>query len=187
MRTMAKGSVLHTTLDFVRAERGQATVDSVIARLPEDQRASVRSIPPTEEVPFDQVMALWDAVEAEIGENDPDWAERSGAYSINSMGVQLYSGILRKSSPTEFLTQRVSLFRLYYHPGDMEVVEESDGHAVLRLVGFDYGGRFFCRRQTGGLSRALEVAGGQRTQAAHVRCVGEGDAFCEWELRWDKS
>ena len=61
----------------------------------------------------------------------------------------------------------------------MEVVEEEEGHAVLRLVGFDYAGPLFCRRQTGGLSRALEVAGGQKAKTAHVRCVAEGDAFCD--------
>jgi hypothetical protein len=96
----------------------------------------------------------------------------------------MYSGLLRKSSPTEFLTQRVSLFRLYYHPGNMEVVEEEVEHAVLRLVGFDQADPLFCRRQTGGLRRALTEAGGHEPLSSHVRCVNEGDAFCEWELRW---
>jgi hypothetical protein len=180
----AKGSVFHTTMDFVRAEKGEAMVQSVLQRLPEDQRRQIETSIPTQEVPFERVLALWQAVDAELGKEDPGWIERSGAYSINSMGVQLYSGILRKSSPTEFLTQRISLFRLYYHPGDMEVVEEEEGHAVLRLVGFDYAGPLFCRRQTGGLSRALEVAGGQQPKTSHVRCVAEGDAFCEWEVHW---
>jgi Haem-NO-binding len=183
-RAVAKGSVFHTTLDFVRAEKGEAMVVSVLQRLPAEHREQIKNITPTQEVPFEQALALWEAVDAEIGVEDPGWAERSGAYSIHSMGVQLYSGILRKSSPTEFLTQRISLFRLYYHPGDMEVVEQGEGHAVLRLVGFDNVGRFFCRRQTGGLSRALEVAGGQQPKTSHVRCAAEGDAFCEWELTW---
>jgi hypothetical protein len=181
----AKGSVFHTTMDFVRAEKGQPTLDNVLGRLSPEDRKQVESATPLQEVPFEKVLSLWKAVDAEIGKDDPGWIERSGAHSIKSMGVQMYSGILRKSSPKEFLTQRVSLFKLYYHPGDMEVVEESQGHAVLRLVGFDYAGPLFCRRQTGGLSRALEVAGGQRADTAHVRCVAEGDAFCEWEVRWE--
>jgi hypothetical protein len=181
----AKGSVFHTTMDFVRAEKGEEAVESVLQRLEPAQRQQVESVSPTQEVAFDQVLLLWEAVDAEIGGEDPGWIERSGAHSIKSMGVQLYSGILRKASPREFLTQRISLFKLYYHPGDMEVVEEEEGHAVLRLVGFDYAGPLFCRRQTGGLSRALEVSGGQQPKTSHVRCVAEGDAFCEWEVRWD--
>jgi hypothetical protein len=181
----AKGSVFRTTMDFVRAEKGEAVAESVLQRLPEEQRRQIEIASPTQEVPFERVLALWQAVDAEIGADDPGWIERSGAHSIKSMGVQLYSGIIRKSSPREFLTQRISLFRLYYHPGDMEVVEEEEGHAVLRLVGFDYAGPLFCRRQTGGLSRVLEVTGGQKAMTSHVRCVAEGDAFCEWEVRWE--
>ena len=57
-------------------------------------------------------------------------AASSGAFSISSAGVEHYSGILRKKSPAEFLLQRVSLFRLFYQPGNQEVVEE-DGNAWL--------------------------------------------------------
>src|SRR5690606_39650866 len=104
--------------------------------------------------------------------------------SIESTGVQLYSGILRKRSPHEFLTQSVSLFQLYYSPGDMQVVEEEATRAVLRLSGFDSEDVLFCRRQTGGLRQALLQAGGESPRVKHVRCVHAGDAFCEWELTW---
>jgi predicted hydrocarbon binding protein len=30
----------------------------------------------------------------------------------------------------------------------------------------------------------VELAGGVDASVRHVRCAGEGDAFCEWELRW---
>jgi predicted hydrocarbon binding protein len=56
---------------------------------------------------------------------------------------------------------------------------------VLRLVGFEHGSPFFCRRQTGGLAQAVAIAGGERPRVRHVRCALEGDAFCEWELRWE--
>jgi hypothetical protein len=138
----------------------------------------------TEEVPMELLRALWDAVEQVVGPRDPAWPEKSGAFSIQSMGVQLYGGILLKKSPTEFLTQPVSLFQLYYQPGNMEVVEEETGRVVLRLVGFP-GDPVFCRRQTGGLLRAVELAGGVNPSVRHVRCSVEGDAFCEWELRWE--
>ena len=98
--------------------------------------------------------------------------------------MQLYSGILRKSTPTEFLTQSVSLFRLYYHPGDMQVVYDAPGAAALRLVRFDPETPLFCQRQTGGLRCALTLAGGLEPRTRHVRCSLEGDAFCEWELGW---
>ena len=149
----------------------------------------MREAAPTDEFPFALWTRLSAATDAVIGEAVPDWPERAGAWAIESTGLQLYGGILRKQSPIEFLTQSVSLFRLYYQPGDMKVVEheavgERGGRGVLRLVGFDHGSAIFCRRQTGGLRQAVALAGGERPRVRHVRCVLEGDAFCEWELRW---
>jgi hypothetical protein len=180
----AKGSTLRSTLRYVETELGADGVARVLARLPEQERARVEAVSPTDEVPIELLRSLWAAVDAEIGRRDPSWPERSGAFSIQGMGQQLYGGILRKKDPLEFLSQPVSLFRLYYQPGDMQVVEAEPGRAVLRLVGFP-GDPVFCRRQTGGLLRAVELAGGVSPSVHHVRCSVEGDAFCEWELRWE--
>ena len=179
----AKGSTIRTTLDFLEAEGGPALVSRVMAAVPDALRGTLARVEPTAEVPYAHLRTLWQAADSALSA-DPTWAERAGAYSIESLGVQLYRGILLKRSPGEFLTQSVSLFQLYYHPGDMTVVQEEPGHAVLRLVGFDAGTSVFCRRQTGGLRCAITLAGGTAPSTRHVRCTLEGDAFCEWELRW---
>jgi hypothetical protein len=181
----AKGSTLHSTLAFVEAEFGPEVRGSVLAALPAEDRERVQHTRATDEVPLALLRSLWRATDTVLGERDPHWPERSGAYSIEGLGAQMYSGILHKDSPLQFVTQPVSLFRLYYHPGDMEVAEAMPGRAVLRLVGFDAGTPLFCRRQTGGLLRATELAGGSRASVRHVRCHFEGDAFCEWELSWE--
>jgi len=182
MTAMAKGSTVHTTLAFAREALGDPAVDALLAAL---DPPFADSLLPTDEVPFGQLVALWEAVDRLLAPTMPDWAEQSGAWSIGTAGAQLYGGILRKPTPRDFLLQSVSLFRLYYHPGDMQVVAEEHGAAILRLIGFDSVTPLFCRRQTGGLRRAVELAGGNRAEVAHVRCVHEGDAFCEWGLRWD--
>lgn len=181
----AKGSVVRSTLRYLEAASGGDTVARVLARLPSETRARCERADPTEELPYEVVRALWQAADEVVGPGDPEWMQRAGAFSIESTGVQLYSGILRKSSPSEFLTQSISLFRLFYHPGNMEVVYEAPGTAVLRLVGFDPEVALFCRRQTGGLREALTIAGGTNPRTRHVRCSLEGDAFCEWELSWN--
>ncbi len=158
--------------------------EAVVASLPARVRDEVTRIDATAEWPYDDLLVLWRAADALLAASDPQWMERSGAHSIESTGVQLYSGILRKRSPHEFLTQSVSLFQLYYYPGDMKVVEEEAGRAVLRLSGFDSQDVLFCRRQTGGLRQALLQAGGESPRVKHVRCAHLDDAFCEWELVW---
>jgi len=181
---MAKGSTLRTTLAFIEESAGATTAQRVLGRLTPAEREAVRAAGATDEVPFALARALWRAADAELRDADPTWAEKSGAHSIASVGLKLYGGILRKPTPLEFLTEGISLFRLYYHPGDMEVVERGEGRVVLRLVGFDHDEPLFCRRQSGGLHRALQAAGGSEPRVTHVRCALEGDAFCEWELAW---
>ena len=187
---VAKGSTLRATLAFVESVAGAEAVERVLEALPARERKRVREAAPTDEFPFALWTRLSDATGQVIGDAVPDWPERAGAHAIESFGVQLYGGILRKASPLEFVTQSVSLFRLYYHPGDMKVVEqeilgERGGRVVLRLVGFAHESPVFCRRQTGGLERALSLAGGEKPRVRHVRCALEGDAFCEWDLRWE--
>ena len=179
----AKGSTVRTTLDFLTAEGGSELVARVLGPLAADVREQLTRVDATGEVPYALVQQFWKSADAVLA-SDPSWAERAGAFSIESLGVQLYRGILLKRSPGEFLTQSVSLFQLYYRPGDMTVVMEEPGRAVLRLVGFDAGISVFCRRQSGGLRCAISLAGGTEPSTRHVRCALEGDAFCEWELRW---
>lgn len=181
---MSRSSTIIATLGYIEAIHGVAMRDAVVASLPERVREQVTRIEATAEWAYDDLLVLWRAADALLAAIDPQWMERSGAHSIQSTGVLLYSGILRKRSPHEFLTQSVSLFQLYYYPGDMEVVEEEPGRAVLRLSGFDSRDVLFCRRQTGGLRQALAQAGGEAPRVKHVRCAHLDDAFCEWELVW---
>lgn len=183
----AKGSTALSTLAYLRRTAGNDRTNAILEALPEPERRRLTGAAATDEVPWRSLSALLRAADAVLGPEDPEWIETVGAYAIESLGVEYYGGILRKADPLEFLTQPVSLFQLYYHPGDMEVVEEGTGFAVLRLIGFDHGNALFCRRQTGGLRRALELAGGVSPTVRHVRCTEEGDAFCEWELRWGRA
>lgn len=184
---VARGSTVMATLEFLSAEIGTAAAQRVLAVLSSDDRTQIAAVVATDEVPLALPSRLWRAVQAEIGERDPGWVERAGAFSIELRGVQSYGGILRKTTPAEFLTQQVSLFRLYYRGGDMVVVEQHNNRATLRLIGLESGERdqLFCRRQTGGLERALTISGGKGARVRHVRCAVEGDAFCEWDVRWE--
>jgi hypothetical protein len=184
MQAIAKGATFRSTIDFVTREHGEATATSILERLASGERDAIARAAAAAELPFELLASLWRAADAVLAGADPAWMERAGAFSIESSGIQHYGGILRKASPLEFLTQRVSLFRLYYHPGDMAVVYHEPGTAVLRLVDCEIVDPLFCRRQTGGLRRALELAGGTGIGVAHVRCRCEGDAFCEWSLKW---
>lgn len=184
--TVAKGATALATLAYVSTTHGQEVCDALLASLPAALRDRLATLDATTELPYAALLALWRGADAVLRTREPLWVEHSGAHSIERAGAQLYRGILRKRSPHEFLTQSVSLFQLFYAPGDMQVVEDDETRAVLRLSGFDSQDPLFCRRQTGGLQQALHLAGGESPRVKHVRCVHADDAFCEWELSWTR-
>ncbi len=181
----AKGAVVRATLAWLASAVGSRAARRLIdTALGPTATARWWRIDPTREVPYADVVALWTGIDQALAAERPSWMEEAGHHSIISVGQQFYGGILAKRTPEEFLMQSVSLFQLFYRPGDMQVVEAGRGHAVLRLVGFEPATTLFCRRLQGGLTAALAAAGGEEGRVRHVRCALEGDAFCEWELRW---
>ena len=156
----------------------------ILSRLSEDERAIIEHVGLTDDVPYSVALSLWRSVDQVLAGIDPTWAETAGAESIRVRGMQLYSGLIQKPTPMEFLAQHISLFQRYYRPGDMKVTERTPGRATARLVGFEPGDALFCRRLTGGWRAVIEIAGGHAPEVTHPRCVMEGDPFCEWEVRW---
>jgi hypothetical protein len=181
---LARGSTVRGTVEYLRARVAQSAVDRVLDQLTSAERQQLIAARDTTEVPYSMLLHLWRIVDEAVADTHPDWIEASGSWAIEQTGMRLYSGLIRKPSPLEFLTQQVSLFHLYYRPGDMVVVEQSIRRAVVRLVGFEAASTLFCRRLSGGWTAALRIAGGREVTCVHSRCVMEGDMFCEWELRW---
>lgn len=182
---LTRGSTVRSTIEFLRDQAPDA-VDAILAELSPSHRRTVLSVKDTEEISYDVALSLWRATDRALAPRDPHWIDRSGSWSIERVGMRLYGGLIKKPSPLEFLTQHISLFHLYYRPGDMILVEQNTGRgrAVMRLVEFDPTDTLFCRRLTGGWLAALRIAGGKDVTAVHSRCSLEGDLFCEWELRW---
>jgi hypothetical protein len=181
----AKGATVRATLAWLGSVLGDGEARRLVERAVGRSGAlDLAAVPATGEVAYRDLVALWSGIGAALGASRTDWMREAGAHSIASVGQQYYGGILAKRTPEEFLTQSVSLFQLFYRPGNMTVVESRPGSAVLRLVGFDPLTPLFCERLVGGLSAALVAAGGERCRVRHVRCALEGDAFCEWQLGW---
>ncbi len=181
---LTRGSTVRSTIDFLQSLLPPNGVEEILKRLPTADRKTIRGVGDTDEIPYRVALAHRRSVDETLGRDDPQWIDRSGSWAIERAGMQRYSGLIKKPTPIDFLTQHISLFHLYYRPGDMVVVDEGAGRAVMRLVGFEPADTLFCRRLNGGWLASLRIAGGREVTSIHNRCSLEGDPFCEWELRW---
>lgn len=180
----ARGSTLHSTMEYLARVLSPAKCELVLSRLSADDRALLDGCSVTDDVPYRVALSLWRSADKELADVDPFWAEHAGAEAIRLRGMQLYAGLIQKPTPDDFLTQNISLFQRYYRPGDIKVTERTSGRATVRMTGFEAGDRLFCRRLTGGWIAGIEIAGGHEPIVKHARCVLDGDLFCEWEVRW---
>jgi hypothetical protein len=180
----ARGSTLHSTMEYLHHALSAAAREAVLARLSPEERTLIDTAVVTDDVPFHVALSLWRSADKELADIDPYWAERAGAEAIRVRGMQLYAGLIQKPTPDDFLAQHISLFQRYYRPGDIKVTERGTGRATVRMIGFEAGDRLFCRRLTGGWLAGIEIAGAREPQVTHARCALEGDLFCEWEVRW---
>lgn len=179
-----RGSTLRSTVEYLTRTLGAEGCTEVLGRLSPADREVIATAAVTDDVPYDVALRLWRSADVTLGGSEPGWAEQAGAEAIRVRGLQLYSGLLKKPTPLEFVTQHISLFQRYYRPGDMKMIHVAAGHARARLVGFEAQDQLFCRRLTGGWEAAVMIAGGKDASVEHVRCTLEGDPFCEWEVRW---
>ena len=179
-----RASTLRSTLEYLERELDIAARDAILARLPRADRAVLERAPAETEVPYDIALRLWRSIDVTLAPTDARWMERMGAFAIERAADRIGDVFLHRPSPLAFITQQVPLFRLYYQPGDMVVLDHGNDHAIVRLVGFEPQDALFCRRFTGGWTYALEVTGGRDVTIRHLRCACEGDLFCEWALRW---
>jgi hypothetical protein len=93
---MARGSTAHATLQFIRHTHGDIMLETILRRLDPQTRALIAGAAMTDELPYDALMSLWRSADESLREGDPKWMETAGAYAIDSVGQQLYSGLLRK-------------------------------------------------------------------------------------------
>jgi hypothetical protein len=181
---MTRASALQSTMEYVERALDAAGRDAILATLPPAERNIVEGASAQDEVPYDIALRLWRAIDAILGPRDGQWMEQMGAYAIQRAADHIGDVFLHRPSPLAFITQQVPLFRLYYRPGDMVVLDHGATHAIIRLVGFEPKDPLFCRRFTGGWTAALQITGGRDVVIRHLRCSCEGDLFCEWTLRW---
>lgn len=181
---MTRASTLRSTVEYLDRVLDRQTREATLARLPAAEREIVERAPEQEEVPYEIALHLWRAIDATLAPHDAQWMEHMGAYAIERAADHIGDVFLHRPSPLAFITQQVPLFRLYYRPGDMVVLDHGANHAIVRLVGFEPADPLFCRRFTGGWTAALQITGGRDVVIRHLRCACEGDLFCEWTLRW---
>src|ERR1019366_6549498 len=78
---LAKGSTVQATIEFLVHAAGPEAVRTTLDALPAEQRARLAGVSARDEVPYADLVSLWQAADSLLAASDPGWMERQGAYA----------------------------------------------------------------------------------------------------------
>lgn len=182
---LTKGMGFVNARSFVLARAGSAGWEAVLARLSEDDRATLASIIAVGWYPIGLDARLQRAIDEVHGTGDQATSEAIGRYAAERDLTTIHRIFLRLFSPGFAVEKLTELWPRYHDSGRWTIVESSGTHVIGRLD--DWGGNvdaILCRGAAGYIGRCLELAGARHVVMDHPKCRARGDAFCLFTSRW---
>jgi hypothetical protein len=171
---------------FIKEKFGEQGLQRWLEALPEQAR-NVYSTPifqsawyPMKDILVDPTKKLCEL----FYNGDLQGAWDCGRFSADHGLRGIYKIFVRLSSP-EFLINKASIILpTYYRPSTMQVVENAQGHAIVRVVDFPEIDKVIELRMGGWMERALEISGCKDVQMKIVCSITEGAPYTEFQGSW---
>jgi len=183
-RGSIKGVVLKSRLGFVRDSRGEPGIRSVLARLPEADRAVLDSLLPSSWYRFEINERLDQAIAQEMGRGDEIFTvlgERSAADNLASS----HRAFVDARDPHGLLRHAASIHQAYYDTGYRTYERTGERAAVLRTHDCASFSRPECLTNMGWHRKAIEICGGRNPRVTDPQCRARGDAVCTYVCEWE--
>ena len=185
-RGNVKGSVLQSRIGFVRRQRGEECVASVLGRLPESERATLAGlILPFAWYPFETNEHLDRAIAEEMGRGETIFRELGAASADDNLTSASQLHYIRERNPHALLKQATGIYGVYYDTGRRDYERISDTRAVLRTHGSLSFSVADCATVVGWHVRAIEMCGGRNVRIAEPQCRALGGECCEYLCDWE--
>jgi uncharacterized protein (TIGR02265 family) len=182
-----KGSVLRSRLALVEDVAPGDGIGRVLARLPEPDRETLRSLLAASWYPFDLGRRLDAAIVDELGGGRADFFEKLGAASAEkNLGPGgVHRGFLVQGDPHAFLSKAPLVYSLYYDQGHRDYERTGEKEAVLTTHDAGTFSGPDCATVVGWHRRALEMCGVARPKVVEEECRARGGTVCRYRLSWE--
>ncbi len=179
-----KGTSISSFLGFLQAEFGPTRTKEFIASLEPDLRKRCEGLILTSAFyPVEELESLAGKALDHFGP-DPTFFERSGAHNAFVGLTGVHKILLARPTPLDFLRAAARSWGQFVDSGGVNADLVEDGKVQLKITGLQ-GSELLCSRQTGFMTRALELAGARHISVTKARCTLKGDPWCEWNVAWD--
>lgn len=179
-----KGTSLSSFLDYLQVEYGATRAKEFIASLEPGLRKRCDGIILASAFyPVEELETLSLRAREHFGA-DASLFERSGAHNAQVGLTGVHQSLLVRKTPLDFLKAAERAWGQFVDAGTGSADLVGDGKARVKIEGWPKS-EVLCARQTGFLTRSLELAGAVAPSVTKVHCTRSGHGWCEWSLSWD--
>ena len=179
-----KGSPVRSLQKFIDSELTPEQRTAALASLPPEYAARLqRIILATETIPVHALNLFTEAAAKARNEPLESFARRAGREGASDAVKGIYKFFARVLTPAALMSKASQMWSSLYNRGELQVLEQSDRGARIRLSDFpsEVAG---CSRLTGWIERMAELTGAKSVDAQQTHCYAKGGPYCEWTVRW---
>jgi len=180
-----KGVALINRLEILKQEFGEETLNAVLAEMKPENRDALNNMLFSSWYNADVFRDLNQAARAVLGKKNPKISEKIGELTAESSLKGVYSSKLKENNVLMSLNRLPTLWKAFHDTGELELAEQEEKRAVLRISGYPLPHREFCDVLVGWGRRLIELSGGKNVKVTETKCVLDGADCCELTARWD--
>jgi uncharacterized protein (TIGR02265 family) len=183
MPTRIKGGPLLSRLAYVRGEKGEEGVQSVLARLPIADRQTCGQLLTGGWYPFELNERLDQAVAEEMGLGQQVFI-RIGEKSAEQNLGGAHKAMLAPGDPHGLLRRTPQIYQMYYDTGRRTYEQTGERMAILRTFEAETVTPNDCLTVVGWHRKAIELCGGAKPRVTETKCRAKGADVCEYVCEW---
>ena len=107
-----------------------------------------------------------------------------GRYSAEYGLKGIYKILVKLRSPQVLIKKGSSILSNYYKPSDVEVLEQTKSHVIVRILKFPEITPCLEYRMAGWMERAVEISGCNHVSVDITKSLTKDDPYTEFNVRW---
>jgi hypothetical protein len=180
-----KGSMIHATLEVVKAKYGLSAYKKIIDSIQPDLRREIeKGILVGSWYPIELHASIYNALDKEYSHGNQQYFLEIGRMEADLAGKTIYRFLLKLAGPTMTVRGAKQLWGLTYSSSRVEV-EASEKSLDFNIFEFPLADQNYIATIAGYIKRSLEIAGAVNVKGTKRKCITLGDDHISFSYKWD--
>ena len=181
---LCRGAWFRVICRLLSHHLGADWVRSLGAAEPELAEVLSPQLPPTSWQPVQLLTTILSRA-AELVRNPDKLARSLGRVTVNATLPRFFGADPALQTPPALLRAAETYWPRYHNWGELTVSQESP--SILMTLKGSPGDKLICASIAGAFGRIAELAGGQRVEVTHPKCISDGSDRCAFNVTWSGS